>query len=175
MKILLTIALAALMSLPVAAQTSQLESLPGYIDFGNLDEIYGEPRVMVNIGGSLLRLMSAAAASDEPEAAALMRDLKGVRIKVYPTGGNLGPALEQMNQARAVLQAEQWEPVVQVIEENEQVQIFMKANEDIMEGLTVMVVNEEEAVFLNILGQIDPKQIDKVMNQLNVDIDVDTE
>lgn len=175
MRMLLTIILAALFSLPVTAQTAQLESLPGYVDFADLDAIYGEPRVMVNIGGALLKLMSAASAADDPETAAMIRNLEGVRIKVYPTGGNLQPALDKVSEARASLQAAQWEPVVQVNDADEQVQIFMKTNEDKVEGLTVMAVNSEEAVFLNILGVIDPAQVGKVMDKLNVDVDVDTE
>ncbi|MEH6587021.1 MAG: DUF4252 domain-containing protein [Halioglobus sp.] len=175
MKMLLTIILAALFSMPVTAQTAQLESLPGYVDFADLDAIYGEPRVMVNIGGPLLKLMSAASAADDPETAAMIRNLEGVRIKVYPTGGNLQPALDKVSEAKASLQAAQWEPVVQVNDADEQVQIFMKTNEDKVEGLTVMAVNAEEAVFLNILGVIDPAQVGKVMDKLNVDIDVDTE
>ena len=63
MKWIMTAILAGLVSLSVAAQTDNLENLPGYVDFGNLDAIYGEPRVMINIGGPLLTLLSAAAAA----------------------------------------------------------------------------------------------------------------
>ena len=175
MRILIAIFTAALFSLPVNAQTAQLQSLPGYMDFADLDAIYGEPTVMVNIGGQLLKLLSAASAAEDPQTAAMIRDLDGVRINVYPTEGNLAPALEKLEEARAVLEAEQWEPVVQVQKTDEQVQIFMKTSAETVEGLTVMAVNGEEAVFINILGIIDPTQVGKVMDSLNVDVDVDTE
>ena len=175
MKAVISVLLAALISLPVAAQTAQLESLPGYMDFADLDAIYGEPRVMINIGGTLLKLMAMASAAEDPETSAMISGLEGVRIKVYPTEGNLKPALEKVADARATLEAAEWEPVVQVNKANEQVQIFMKAGTDTVEGLTVMAVNDEEAVFLNILGVIDPAQIGKVMNSLNVDVDVDVD
>ena len=175
MRSFLIIVLAALLSLPATAQTTQLESLPGYMDFADLDAIYGEPRVMINIGGTLLKLLSAASAAEDPETAAMIGNLEGVRIKVYPTGGNLDPALEKVSEARATLEAALWEPVVQVNEPGEQVQIFMKVTGEDIEGLTVMAVDKEEAVFINILGVIDPNQIGKVMNTLNVDVDVDTE
>ena len=105
----------------------------------------------------------------------MISGLEGVRIKVYPTNGNLTPALEKVEEARSSLQAANWEPVVQVNEADEQVQIFMKARDEKVEGLTVMAVNGEEAVFLNILGVIDPAQVGKVMDSLNVDVAVDTE
>lgn len=175
MRTILALFLATLISLPATAQTAQLQSLPGYVDFADLDAIYGEPRVMVNIAGSLLKLLAAASAAEDPQTAAMISGLEGVRIKVYPTNGNLTPALEKVEEARSSLQAANWEPVVQVNEADEQVQIFMKARDEKVEGLTVMAVNGEEAVFLNILGVIDPAQVGKVMDSLNVDVAVDTE
>lgn len=80
-----------------------------------------------------------------------------------------------MEKVKSLLQADDWEPVVQVKESDEQVQIFMKTENDVMQGLAVMAVNDEEAVFLNILGEIDPAKVGAVMNQLNVDVDVDSE
>ncbi|AQA18060.1 hypothetical protein BST95_07200 [Halioglobus japonicus] len=174
MRTLIAIVTSCLIS--VAALAQDYESMPGYVDFGTMNEIYGEPRVMINIGGPLMQLLSAAAAaSKDPEAAAIMQGLEGIRVNVYDTGGNLAPALERMNQAKTILQAANWQPIVQVQEADEQVQMFTRVNADNMEGMAIMVVNQEEAVFLNILGNIDPAQVSKVMEQINVDVDVDTE
>jgi hypothetical protein len=44
-----------------------------------------------------------------------------------------------------------------------------------MDGLVVMVVendSEGEAVFINIVGEIDPEQISRVTDSLNIDIDL---
>ncbi len=169
MRNVMIVMLAALMSFSVTAQTASLKALPGYVDFGALDAIYGDPKVMINIGGSLLKLM-AAATKDDPEAAAMIQGLDGVRINVYATQGNIGPALDQVAKVRGVLEEDNWEAVVQVKETNEEVQIFMKADEEGMQGLTIMAVDEEEAVFLNILGEMDPEKLGQVMNQLNVDV-----
>lgn len=157
-----------LLSAATAAQQQTTEQQPGYFDFDALNSVYGEPSVMINISPLLLKLM-ATASKDDPEAAKLMNSLQGVRVNIYPTGGELGPALAQVAKARKALQAAQWEPVVQVREPGEEVQIFMKTNEQGMQGLTVMAVDAEEAVFLNILGEIDPSQLGKVMNQLDIE------
>ena len=50
--------------------------------------------------------------------------------------------------------------------------MFTKVEGDKMLGMAIMVVNEEEAVFLNILGEIDPAQVGRVVDQLNVGVDV---
>jgi hypothetical protein len=171
MKRCLLFLLAFCLGVPVAAQDSALEAMPGYVDFVTLSDVYGEPRVMINISGFLLQFI-AAASEDDPEAAELMRNLKGVRVNVYDTGGSMAPALEQIDSVRKLLQKEGWQPVVQVKETTEHVQIFMKANDEGMQGLTVMTVDAEEAVFINILGAIDPSQLGEVMDNLNVHVDV---
>ena len=175
MKKFLSIFLVLCFSLPAAAQDGELASMPGYVDFGSLSTVYGEPRVMINISGLILQFMSAAAAAskDEPEAAELMRSLKAVRVNVYDTAGALGPAREQIASVRAMLEKSAWQPVVQVNDSGEEVQIFMKTDDTGIQGLTVMTVDSEEAVFINILGQINPEQLNVVMSRLNLDVHVD--
>ena len=174
MKKLLVICLVALIGLPAYAQQSNLQSMPGYVDFGALDSVYGEPRVRINLSGTLLKFM-AALSKEDPEAAALMQNLDGVRINVYSTGGEVQAAMEQISSIKKILVDDAWEPIIQVRESAEEVQIFIKTDNDHMQGLTVLTVNEEEAVFINILGAIDPGQLQVVMDQLNTNIDISTE
>jgi hypothetical protein len=159
----------AALAMPLAAQEDELKDMPGYVDFGSLEAVYGEPKVMVNIGSFLLGFMSQATKSD-PEAAELMAGLKGVRINIYSTEGQVQPAMEQLNSVKSMLTSQNWEPIVQVKEDGENVQIFMKADGKGMQGLTVMAVDGNEAVFLNILGSIDPDKLGEVMNKFDVDV-----
>ena len=159
------------MTVPALAQNANFEKVPGQIDFTSLSAVYGEPRVMIKITGPLMKLMAAAAASsDDPEAAAFMRDLKGIRVNVYDTGGNQRPALDQMATAKAALEAEQWQPIVQVKEAGKNVQMFTRVEGELMQGMVIMVVEEAEAVFLNIIGTIDPTAAGKLMDHLNIDV-----
>ena len=139
-----------------------------YFDFAALTAIYGEPRVMINLSPGLLQLM-AVASREEPDAAQLMSSLDGVRVNVYTTGGATGPAMTQVSAVQKELAAKNWEPVVQVKEPDEMVQIFMKTRDNDIQGLVVMAVDDEEAVFLNIRGNINPAELGTVMKQLDMD------
>ena len=172
MKKWFTAFLVAFVCLSAQAQESDMQSLPGYVNFSALDKVYGEPRVRITIGRTLLKFM-AAVSKDDPEAAALMRGLVGIRVNVYSTAGEVGAAKEQIALVKTALIADAWEPIVQVQEQNEEVQIFVKTGETAMEGLTVMSVDPDEAVFINILGVMDPSKLAMVMDQLHVDVDVD--
>ena len=163
--------LSATLSLSAMAQQEELQELPGYVEFGELTSVYGEPKVMINIGGSLLKFMSAATKSD-PEASALLQGLKGVRINVYSTEGQTGPALEQLTKVKSMLLDQDWEPIVQVKKTEEEVQIFMKLDGEAVQGLFVMAVDGDEAVFINIIGMIDPAKLEQVMDQFDVKVDL---
>ena len=53
---------------------------------------------------------------------------------------------------------------------SEQVRIFMKINGDMVEGISVMAVEPTEAVFVNVIGNLNPAELEKVMDNFDVDI-----
>jgi len=171
MKTLWTGVLCALVSMPVLAQEDELRDLEGFIDFGDLSATYGEPKISINIGGSLLQFVGMMSEEGNPETSEIMSQLKGVRVFGYPIVDDPGVAREKFVEVKNTLKSKGWEPVVQVNEEDEQVLIYMKMNGASMEGMTVMTVDEEEVMFINIIGKLDPKQLGKVMDGLDVDID----
>ena len=158
-----------LLALSAVAQEDELKTMPGYVAFESLDEVYGEPKVRVNVGGFLLSLMSKAAKND-PEAAAVLEGLEGVRINVYSTGGEVLPAIDQLQNAKNMLSNQNWEPIIQVNEDRQNVQVFIKADGEGVQGLTVMAVDADDAVFVNILGSIDPENLGAIMDQFDVDL-----
>lgn len=151
----------------------ELKGEPGYVPFSTLDDVYGQPKVMVNIGNVLMKFLAAASGSD-PELSEMIKGMQGIQINVYDTQGRKEPALKQLNEISDRLASVQWQPFIQVNEEDEVVQMLMKTDDEVVQGLVVMVVDREEAVFMNLVGAIDPNKLGKLMNQLDVDIDVDS-
>jgi hypothetical protein len=166
----LILVFSALLALPAWAQDEVMKDLPGYVDFGQLHEILGEPSVEIAVGQSLLGMVSAFSASDDPEAAALFKRLKGVRINVFETRGLAAGAVDHVKLVSSRLTTSGWEPVVKVNSADEQVRIFMKMNGESVEGITVMAVEQDEAVFINVIGNLNPGELEKVMNNFDVHI-----
>ena len=48
--------------------------------------------------------------------------------------------------------------------------IFMKINGDVVEGITVMAVDDTEAAFINVIGNLNPAELEKVMDNFDVEI-----
>ena len=170
MKRFLITIMCSFLAIPAMAQEDALKGLPGFVDFGEMASIYGEPKVNISIGGALLKFVGAMAQNEEPEAAAIFSKLKGVRVNVYATDGDASAALNQVSTVKSRLAGSNWQPVVQVNEDGEQVQIFMNFEGDVMNGLTLMAVDDEEAVFINVIGQLDPNELSQLMDNFNVDL-----
>ena len=171
MKRLMIAALAALLALPALAQEDSLKDLPGYVDFGELSSVYGEPKIQISLGGSILKFVGLMSAEGDPETAELLNSLKGVRVHIYSTDGDASAALDKVNSVKSMLKDGNWESIVQVNEDDEQVHIFVKMDGDKMNGLTLMAVDDEEAVFVNIIGRLDPAQLSEVMDNFDIDIE----
>ena len=163
--------LCALLALPVMAQEDELKDLPGFVDFGDLSSTFGEPKISINIGGTLLQFVGLMSGESNPETAEMLSSLKGVRVFGYDTQDDVEVASQKFAEVKNTLRSKGWEPVVQVNDDDEQVLIYMKLNGTVMDGMTVMTVDDEEVMFINIIGKLDPQQLGKVMDNFDIDID----
>jgi hypothetical protein len=163
--------LCTLMALPLMAQEDDLKDLPGFIDFGDLSSTYGEPKISINIGGTLLQFVGLMGGKNNPETSKLMAGLQGIRVFGYPIDGDATVAKNKFTEVKGNLKSKGWEPIVQVNEDDEKVLIYMKMGGTAMEGMAVMTVDDEEVMFINIIGQLDPSQLGEMMENFDVDIE----
>ncbi len=167
----LLLGLTTLMALPALAQEDALKAYPGYVDFGELSGIFGEPTVQISVGQALLNLVGSLSAEEDPEAAALFSRLNGVRVNVFENREISPEGVDFVKDTSKKLGALGWESVVTVNQDQEQVRIFMKMNDGQVQGITVMAVEATEAVFVNVIGNLNPAELEKVMDNFDVDID----
>lgn len=147
-------------------------SMPAFIDFERLTADYGEPRVMVNLSAALLRL-AAAAQHREPALSELLNSLESVRVQVYDTSGETAPAAARLRDAGDRLRETAWENIVRVREDGELVDIYVKQDAGRIQGMTVMAVDREESVFINVVGDIRPSQLQRLVDGMRLDMDLD--
>lgn len=159
---------------PARADTA-VEEQPGYVDLSDLGLPSGtEATVEVNLRGAVLRLIGAASRGEEPEFAEMIDKLQLIRVLIFPLK-DLDPTRVQDRIAALGSRVEQqgWEKVVRVKEREEQAHVYLKLTGEQIAGLLVMAVDnsdkgEDAVVFVNIVGQIDPEQIGRLGQQLNI-------
>ncbi|MFT4636614.1 MAG: hypothetical protein ACI9OI_002417 [Chitinophagales bacterium] len=148
----------------------------GQIDFADLSSHYGEPKVEINLSSGLMKMVGSFAKSEDPDVAKILSNLEFIKVRVYDLKGNVDKATATIDSVSKKLRAEQWKTLVTVNnnEKNQKVRIFSKSTNDVIDGIVVMVVSPQkeagEAVFINIVGEIDPNKIAKIAGTLNVDI-----
>jgi len=170
----LTVMLGLLLSTSGMAQTNEIKKLAGYVDFGDLTSIYGEPNVEINLGPSMLQFASAIIGDADPQALSVMKGLKAIRVQIYNIDGNADAAIKQINTSRKQLVENNWEQIVKVKEDSQETHVFMKMIDGKIEGMTVLVAgDEDQAIFINIIGNIDPKDLGKITESFDLDLDLD--
>ena len=137
----------------------------GYFDFGEIPGLDVEPNVQIDLPPAMLGWVSQAAKKDDPEAAKAIASLKGVRVRVYEDIGASVQAVSRfVEDASHKLEGDGWQRTVYVRDGTDKVRIYVKPGEPNaakpeIAGFVVMVVDESDAVFINVAGPLDPEQL----------------
>ena len=165
---------AATLSLSLVTVSRAAESDPGYFDSGQFAPSENGQFVEVNLSAGMLKFAAKIAATKEPEAAALLGNLRQVRVNVVGLDDkNRAGAVEQINAIRRKLASQGWTQIVTVREKEggDNVDIHVKQNADeSIEGLVVTVIDKKgEAVFVNIVGKITADQLGVLAEKFDID------
>jgi hypothetical protein len=145
-------------------------SAQGYFDFGQVPGLASEPKVQIDLNAAMLTFAREAARVAEPEAAAALEGVEGVRVRVYDIVDDARPVLDFIDDVSERLEDQGWQRMVYIQDEDARVRVYVTFNETRISGMTVMVAEEagDEAVFINLLGEIDPAKIGQAAAALGV-------
>lgn len=152
-----------------------LAAHPGKVDFDRLSDLDDAKVVTrVDLSGWLMKLFTNAAADDQDMA--IFSGIDEITVRVFEVDN---PRRYQRLAAslHSELAGRGWDDLAQINDDGDVVHVMVKGSDDQLDGLTVMVVEDAgEAVFVNIVGTIDPRDLAQLMRNVNVhdsDIDID--
>lgn len=165
---------AATVSLALTTLATAAEAESGAIDIGQLMPSAKGQFVEVNLSTAMLKFAARIAAKQEPEAAELIRNLKSIRVNVVGLDdSNRAATVEQIESVRRKLESQGWTKMVTVREPNkgDNVDIHVKQRgEETIDGLVVTVLDKKgEAVFVNIVGNINADQIAQLAEKFDIE------
>lgn len=141
----------------------------GYADLESLGMRDTDRVLNISIGPTLLHFV-ARFMDDEPETRDLLRSLDGVRVRIYEIDGDASRVAQCIFRMSEHLREDGWEPVLLVRQQDEEVHMLLRMENDHISGMTVLVSDgESEAVIVNLMGKIRPEQFGDVMIALDVD------
>lgn len=158
---------------PAASAQNTLLREPGYMDLSTVDDWFqDEPWLEVNIKGALLKLVAEASRYEDPELTDLLLKLKAIEVRGYKLDRSDYQRIERRTSDLAKrLEAQGWDTVARVRERGERTDIYMKVQNGAIAGLAVLVLepgSNDGAVFVNIVGEIDPEQIGRIGSKFNI-------
>jgi len=106
---------------------------------------------------------------EDPAIDALLDDVDGVRISIYKIKENSEEFKENFVAAQSNLYDDGWQSVVRVNDDDsaDYSLMYIKSSGDIIDGLVVLSLSDDEAVFVNIIGNIHPDSFEPIMEQVN--------
>ena len=165
---------AATLSLALTTFAHAAETEAGAIDIGQLIPSAKGEFVEVNLSSAMLKFAARIAARQEPEAAELLRNLKSIRVNVVGLDdSNRAATVDQIEGVRRKLEGQGWTKMVTVRERNggDNVDVHVKQRgEEAIDGLVVTVLDRKgEAVFVNIVGNINADQIAQLADKFDIE------
>ncbi len=152
-------------------QGGSATTAPGYFNFESLFDADLKPKVQINLEEAMIGFLRAAAAAKKPEAASVLDGITNVRVYVFEDldEKSTGEFRARIERAAGELEKKAWQRVVYVEDEGSKVRVYGLPAGAKMAGLTVMVSSDDaEAVFINIVGDIDPANLGRVAGALGV-------
>jgi hypothetical protein len=165
---------AATLSLAFVSSSYAADMEAGAIDIGQLMPSAKGQFVEINLSSAMLKFAARIAARSEPETAELIRGLKSIRVNVVGMDdSNRTATVEKIEGVRRKLEGDGWTKMVTVREKNDgdNVDIHVKQRgEEAIDGLVVTVIDKKgEAVFVNIVGNINADQIAKIADKFDIE------
>ncbi len=140
----------------------------GFADVDTPSWRHVDQTLSLSFGPTLLSL-AAAMIEDDPQTKKLLRSLDGVRVKVYEVEpGHEQAVSETLDDMRQSLLTQAWEPVMLVQEKNESTYLLVKMEGEKVCGITVLNTDGVEAVFVNVMGDLQPELFHQTVAALDV-------
>jgi hypothetical protein len=132
-----------------------------------------ESTVEIFLRGPLLDLVSEATRHEDEELSDALSKLRFVHVQTFSLHDVDESELKsKVRKTAQKLEKDGWETVVRVREEDEHVYIYIKpgGSPSSVAGLIVMSIEpDDEAAFINIVGNIDLKQIGRLGSKFDID------
>ena len=148
-------------SCTVKANPTSLITQPKNDEIGSIFKEFksGNNVTYVNLPKTLIKLGLKAA--DDKTANALAEQIDGLQILTFEKADQR--LKDNLYNRISKLESQGYEPMVKANEGGEKVRIFIKGNEKEVQSLVIFAMDKEECSLINLVGRINPSNIDDVV------------
>jgi hypothetical protein len=160
---------------------ASLTSHPGYVNLSDVESWFDtDASIQVDIRGSLLHLVAQSTKESDADFSKMVDGLQAIQVRGYPMTGLDADAIGQrVDRLAAELESQGWKRVLYVRDGAEVARVYLRPDSTAtgsngegsrIAGLTVLAVDPaDETVLVNVVGPMEPEQIQKLGANLNVE------
>ncbi|MFZ5515644.1 MAG: DUF4252 domain-containing protein [Candidatus Zhuqueibacterota bacterium] len=167
------LALCLITSGVVVGQDDEIRKHPGYVDFSEIKfPVNAEESVEVTMKGPILKFVANVAHEEDRSLSRVLGKLLLIRINTFSVeNSDLNILHNSIKKMESKLEGDKWEKIVRVTKRDERVNVFVKnTRENRIDGLVIMAVDDDdEAVFINIVGELDWESVEKIGHKFDID------
>jgi hypothetical protein len=153
-------------------QTARSQGYVNLRSLGDLDDFFASrATVEVNVEAALMRMVEAASRQEDPELADLLARLDGVFVLGYELKETTMDQFDQLaTDMGNNLADDGWTVVMRTRDIVENTHFYVRLEGDGVTGMVVISVEagSDQAVFVNIVGDIDPEQIGRIGQKFQI-------
>ena len=97
----------------------------------------------------------------------VLNDIQGLQLRIYEVENNQAIFERAIDDSVARLNADEWQTLVKVREEDQRVVIMQSGTEELITGLAILVSTPEDAVFINLVGPLKRESIAMIAENIN--------
>lgn len=157
----------------VGGSRDKAENHPGYVDFEALDCIGDrEAKIEVYLRANMLKLIGDFVRTEDPELYDMINKLLLVRVLVFDVEyDRVDDCVADSKKTVKDLDRRGWERIVRVTEDDEVVYVYLKPSKEYesINGILVIAFEDDEAVFVNIVGEIHPDDVSRLGEHFDID------
>lgn len=152
------------------SQEKDYTKLPGFVELKDIEKFKdSEETVEVFITKPLLTLVAAATSENDPELSRLLKNLALIKVDNFKIKKERTDDVQEIiKKISKNLLEKNWSRIVRVREDEERVEIFIKNGGEQVAGLLIMSLENEEATFVNIVGNIDMESLGKLSRKFDI-------
>ena len=172
--VLLTMAIAVSATAKDKKKAQDYTKHPGYVNFDAL-KIFDDQdaKIEVYLKQPMLNLVSKFIEHEDPDLFETLRSLQLVRVQVFDVTREMATKFDAESEKTVkALDEKGWERIVRVREDDERVFVYLKPSDEYewIQGIVVLAMEDfDEAVFVNIVGDIRPEDISKLGGHFGVE------
>ena len=141
----------------------------GFVDFSDIPGVDAEPMVEVNITPFAISIAQGALRASDPQTADLLSKLRGIQVRAYNAANNTRQINNFIDNVTEDLEDDGWERVVTVQDEASRVRVLARMDAEQISGVTVMVVDNTEAFFVNIDATVTTEDLGRILAHFELD------